>query len=37
VSTGQDVTLRIPFGPFHVTAFARVVYIEATPTRRGFA
>jgi uncharacterized protein (UPF0548 family) len=37
VSVGQLVELRIPFRPVRVLALARVVYIEDTDTRRGFA
>lgn len=37
VVTGQNVTLRIPFGPVRIRAAARVAYRVDEPNRRGFA
>jgi len=34
---GDSVVLEIPFGPFHVTAPARVVYVVDELNRKGFA
>jgi len=34
---GDTALLRIPFGPFRVTAPARVVYVLDEPDRKGFA
>ena len=34
---GDSVVLGIPFGPFHVTAAARVVYVVDDVNRKGFA
>lgn len=34
---GDSVVLDIPFGPFHVTAPARVVYVVNELSRKGFA
>jgi uncharacterized protein (UPF0548 family) len=34
---GDSVVLEIPFGPFHVTAPARVVYVVNDLNRKGFA
>jgi uncharacterized protein (UPF0548 family) len=34
---GDSVLLGIPFGPFHVTAPARVVYVVDDLNRKGFA
>lgn len=37
LAEGDTVVLEIPFGPFRVSAPARVVYIVDEPRRRGFA
>ncbi|PJJ72011.1 uncharacterized protein (UPF0548 family) [Diaminobutyricimonas aerilata] len=37
VRAGESVTLRIPFGPFRVSAPARVVYVVDEPRTAGFA
>lgn len=37
LAPGDTVVLAIPFGPFRVSAPARVVYIVDEPRRRGFA
>lgn len=34
---GDSVVLSIPFGPWHVTAPARVIYVVDEPSRKGFA
>lgn len=37
VEVGDTVALKIPTGPFRITAPARVVYVVDEPDRRGFA
>lgn len=37
VAPGDTAIVRIPFGPFRVTAPVRVVYVVDEPTRKGFA
>jgi uncharacterized protein (UPF0548 family) len=37
VAPGDTAVLRIPFGPFRVSAPARVVYVIDEPKRKGFA
>lgn len=37
IQNGMTAVLKIPFGPFHVSAPVRVVYVVDEPMRRGFA
>ena len=37
IRNGMTAQLRVPFGPFHMAAPIRVVYVLDEPMRRGFA